>query len=305
MEEPIIFFGNERLATGVQTEAPTLKKLLDADYTIAAVVLNNEPTASRKQRKQEVAELAAQHNIPVYTPAKLKDILPELESYKAVAGVLVAYGKIVPQSVIDMFPAGIINIHPSLLPLHRGPTPLESVILDGNDKTGVSLMQLSRAMDAGNVYAYSEYDLTGSETKQQLADELIELGSEMLLATLPRIVKGEITGAPQDNSVATYDKLITKEDGILDFTKPAQQLEREVRAHYGWPQSRTLLHDHAVIVTAARAEAGEGEPGSLWREGKKLGIYTAKGVLIIERLKPAGKAEMTTEAFLNGYGKDL
>jgi methionyl-tRNA formyltransferase len=305
MEQPIIFFGNERLATGVSTEAPTLQKLIDKHYNIAAVVLNNEPTTSRKQRKLEVAELAKQHGIPVLMPAKLKDILPELKSYNAVAGVLVAYGKIVPESVIEIFPVGIVNIHPSLLPLHRGPTPLESVILDGSSKTGVSLMQLSKEMDAGKVYAYSEVELGGTESKQQLADELIEIGSEMLVATLPRIISGEIMGVPQDDSSATYDKLISKEDGILEWHKSAERLEREIRAYLGWPQSRTILGNRAVIITAAHAEAGEGTPGELWRSGKNLGVYTAKGVLMIDKLKPAGKGEMTAQAFLAGYGKDL
>jgi methionyl-tRNA formyltransferase len=305
MEQPIIFFGNERLATGVSTEAPTLQKLIDKHYNIAAVVLNNEPTTSRKQRKLEVAELAKQQGIPVLMPAKLKDILPELKSYNAVAGVLVAYGKIVPESVIEIFPVGIVNIHPSLLPLHRGPTPLESVILDGSSKTGVSLMQLSKEMDAGKVYAYSEVELGGTESKQQLADELIEIGSEMLVATLPRIISGEIMGVPQDDSSATYDKLISKEDGILEWHKSAERLEREIRAYLGWPQSRTILGNRAVIITAAHAEAGEGTPGELWRSGKNLGVYTAKGVLMIDKLKPAGKGEMTAQAFLAGYGKDL
>jgi methionyl-tRNA formyltransferase len=305
MEQPIIFFGNERLATGVSTEAPTLQKLIDKHYNIAAVVLNNEPTTSRKQRKLEVAELAKQHGIPVLMPAKLKDILPELKSYNAVAGVLVAYGKIVPESVIEIFPVGIVNIHPSLLPLHRGPTPLESVILDSSSKTGVSLMQLSKEMDAGKVYAYSEVELGGTESKQQLADELIEIGSEMLVATLPRIISGEIMGVPQDDSSATYDKLISKEDGILEWHKSAERLEREIRAYLGWPQSRTILGNRAVIITAAHAEAGEGTPGELWRSGKNLGVYTAKGVLMIDKLKPAGKGEMTAQAFLAGYGKDL
>jgi len=305
VDQPIIFFGNERLATGVSTTAPTLQKLIDAKYNVAAVVLKNEPAASRNQRKLEVAELAAKHDIPVLMPTKLKDILPELKNYNATVGVLVAYGKIVPESVIELFPAGIVNIHPSLLPLHRGPTPLESVILDGSDMTGVSLMQLAKEMDAGKVYAYSEFELDGTETKQRLADELIELGSEMLLATLPRIVSGEITGVPQDDARATYDKLISKEDGILDWNKPAEQLEREVRAYAGWPQSRTILGDHAVIITEAKAEGGEGTPGELWRSGKNLGVYTAKGVLMLHKLKPAGKGEMTIEDFLNGYGKDL
>jgi methionyl-tRNA formyltransferase len=305
MRERIIFFGNERLATGVSSNAPTIHKLLDAGYDVAAIVLKNEPTASRNIRRLEVAEIAEQKNIPLLMPSRLSEVLPELKQYNASAGILVAYGKMVPQSVIDAFPAGIVNIHPSLLPLHRGPTPLESVILNGEQRTGVSLMQLAKEMDAGRVYAYSAIDLDGTESKQFLADELLEIGSEMLLATLPRIISGEIVGAPQDEALATFDKLIAKEDGIIDWQKPAEQLEREVRAYLTWPQSRTILGDHAIILTQAHAEAGEGSPGEIWRSGKAIGVYTGKGILMIDKLKPAGKAEMAAESFLNGYGKGL
>lgn len=305
MATPIVFFGNERLATGVTTTAPTLQRLLENGYDVKAVVVHNEPTVSRKQRTQEVVILAEHNHIPVLAPDRLRDIEDELKSYQATVGVLAAFGKIVPQSIIDIFPAGIVNIHPSLLPLHRGPTPLESVMLDGSPKTGVSLMQLVKEMDAGPVYAYSEYELTGTESKQELADDLGSLGASMLTTLLPRIITGEVAGMPQDESNATYDKLITKEAGILDWHKPAEQLEREIRAYAEWPKCRTILGEHAVIVTSAHTEAGTGTPGKIWRSEKQLGVHCADGVLVLDQLKPAGKGEMTAEAFLNGYGKDL
>lgn len=301
MNDPIVFFGNERLATGVATSAPTLTALIEAGFNVVAVVSHNEDTASRKPRPLEVADVAKKHNIPVLLPSKPSEIIEQLKAYEPAAGVLVAYGKIVPQSVIDIFPAGIVNIHPSLLPLHRGPTPLESVILDGSKTTGVSLMRLSKEMDAGPVYAYSEYDLIGSETKQQLANELIELGSAMVVSLLPRIITGEVKGKPQDDTEATYDKLIKKEDGVLDWQKPAVRLEREVRAYAEWPKSRTILGGHAVIVTKAHVVVGVGEPGKIWKDGNKLGFYTSKDIFAIDSLKPAGKGEMSITAFLNGY----
>lgn len=305
MATPIVFFGNERLATGVTSSAPALQRLIESNYDIKAVVVHNEPTVSRKQRKQEVVMLAEHNHIPVLAPDKLRDITDELKSYQATVGVLAAFGKIVPQSIIDIFPAGIVNIHPSLLPLHRGPTPIESVMLDGSRKTGVSLMQLVKEMDAGPVYAYSEYELTGAESKQELADELGSLGASMLTTLLPRIITGDIAGMPQDDSKATYDKLITKEDGILDWSKTARQLEREIRTYAEWPKCRTMLGDHAVIVTEAHVEKGTGAPGQLWHSEKQLGVHCADGILVLDSLKPAGKGEMTAEAFLNGYGKDL
>ena len=174
-------------------------------------------------------------------------------------------------------------------------------------------MLLVEAMDEGPLLAVGEYDLTAGITTPKLTEDLIGLSYALLKDTLPKYLRGEVKSAPQEKVASivgysaepSYSRKLTKEDGILDWQKPAVQLAREIRAYLDWPKSRCVLGGHAVIITAARAEAGEGTPGELWRSGKSLGLYCAKGVLMIDRLKPAGKAEMTTEAFLNGYGQDL
>jgi methionyl-tRNA formyltransferase len=302
MQKPkVIFFGNERLATGVSTTAPTLQALVTAGYPVAAVVSHNEATTSRKLRTLEIAEVAKAHTIPVLLPEKPALIIEQLQAYQAEVGVLAAYGKIVPQSVIDIFPHGIINIHPSLLPKHRGPTPLESVILKGETETGVSVMGLVKAMDGGPVYAQARVALTGSETKQELADKLLGLGSGMILEVLEQIFSGTAKPLPQDDDQATFDELINKEDGLLDFNKPALQLEREVRAYIEWPKSRTIIAGKEVVITLAHVEGGSGEPGQIWKDGKKFGFYTTDGIFVIDELKPAGKGIMSAEAFLAGY----
>lgn len=298
----VLFFGNERLATGVTTSAPTLRALVAAGYSVPAVVVAQQATgSSRKSRELEIEAVAREHNIPVISRDNLNEAREQLASYNAEAAVLIAYGKIVPQHVIDIFPKGIINLHPSLLPQHRGPTPLESVILEGAAETGVSIMQLSAAMDAGPVYAQQTVPLSGQEDKQVLADQLAALGSQLIIENLPAILDGSLTASPQDNSQATYDNKIDKTDGQLDFTKPAMQLEREVRAFYGWPRSRATIGGTPVIITKAQASEGSGQPGSLYTENKNLGIYCAEGLLLIESLIPAGKKEMPVAAFLAGY----
>ena len=300
----IVFFGNERIATSTSTLCPTLQKLIIEGYDIAAVVVNHEESVSRNRRKLEIADLAARYKIPVLAPKRLRDIANELKNLAADAGILVAYGKMVPQYMIDIFQAGIINIHPSLLPLHRGSTPIESVILAGENQTGVSLMRLVSDMDAGPIYAYSIVALEGNESKQHLANELIEIGSEMLLATLPKIINKEITGAPQDPTLATFDQLITKQDGILDFSRPAAQLEREVRAYLGWPGSRTTIAGKDVVVTAVHVADNSLEnvdKKTIFVANKQLCIQAADGILVIDELKPAGKSAMSAAAFLAGY----
>lgn len=305
MSKTIVFFGNERIATGVTTHAPTLRGLIEAGYEVKAVVSNFEQGRSRKSRHLEIEEVCKEHNIPLILSEKPLDLLEQLEGYNAAAGVLIAYGKIVPQKLIDIFPRGIINIHPSLLPLHRGPTPLESVILDGSTKTGVSVMKLVKAMDAGPVYAQSEVELNGKETKQELADTLLSVGLAMLLEVLPGILDGSIIALPQDDESATYDSLISKDRGIIDWNKSAVTLEREIRAYAEWPRSRTTLAGKDVIITkahvAAESHLTQGRPGDIAPTGRNIAVTTSDGILHIERLQPAGKPEMTVQAFLAGY----
>lgn len=309
----LVFFGNERLATNVATDLPVLTMLVDEGYDIVAIVASDSGTTSRKQRALEVEEFAISHNIPYFSPKKLADVRDNLQKLQAQAGVLVAYGKMVPENIISLFPHGIINIHPSSLPKHRGPIPLEAVILDDSRETAVSLMALVRAMDAGPVYAQTTVELRGDETKQALADILGGIGSAMLRAMLPEILSGECVAKPQDDTAATYDARITKADGVLDFTKSALQLEREVRAYAGWPSSRAIVAGKDITVTTAHVEATNDSTRQMPSVGsistgtdrKSLRIQTNDGVLVIDHLKPAGKNEMSAAAFIAGYGKTI
>ncbi len=302
MSNKILFFGNERLATGVTTTAPTLGGLIDAGYKIAAVVVaQGEQGPSRKPRKLEVVELANKHKIPVLAPTRLSEIRGRLKEFKADAGVAVAYGKLIPGGIIDLFPAGILNIHPSLLPLHRGATPIESAILNGDKETGVSLMRLTTDLDSGPVYAQSKLML-GKQSKQEIADSLLAEGVKWLLKLLPAIIDGSAASpAPQYESLATFDKRISKQDGVIDCLQSAVQLEREIRAYAGWPRSRTVLGDKGVAITKVKVLDDIGTPGSIKAEKGRLVIFCKWGALEIESLIPAGKKEMSAEAFLAGY----
>lgn len=313
MSQPIktslVFFGNERLATGTTTDTPVLKALIQAGYPIAAVVSNYKPTNSRKNRPLEIETVAAQHHLPLLLPAKLSDIKHQLQAYGAQAGILVAYGKIIPESIISLFPRGIINIHPSLLPLHRGPVPVESVILNGETKTGVSLMQLAKQMDAGPIFAQSHLTLSGHETKQQLADTLLTLGKDMLLKHLPAILAGTLKPQAQDDTQATYDRLILKSDGQVDWSEPANTIERQIRAYLGWPGSRTTLNNAEAIITAVHLQPEPATtpipsslPGTAYKTTtSELAVITGRHNLIIDRLKPAGSRDMTARDFLAGH----
>jgi methionyl-tRNA formyltransferase len=303
MSKRILFFGNERLATGVHSSVPTLQALIANGYEVAAIVAAQAPIGqSRQQRQLEIEAIAQQNSIPLLTPTDLTAASHQLANFDAEAAVLIAYGKIVPEAILGLFSRGIINIHPSLLPLHRGSAPIENVILNSEAQTGVSLIHLSAKMDAGPIYAQKTVTLNGSETKQSLADQLSTIGTGMVLEYLPKVLDGSLTPTPQNEPDATYDRHITKADSKLDWNKPAVRLEREVRAYYGWPRSKTTLFNKDIIVTKARVIDGPaGKPGTTWLENRELGVHTSEGILAIGRLIPAGKSEMTAAAFLAGY----
>ena len=303
----ILFFGNERLATGVETQLPVIKALVSNGYNIGAIIISpqHSKTSSRNPRKLEIADFAKKHKIPLLEPSPLRSAVAQLREYGAVAAVLAAYGKMVPQEVIDLFPRGIINLHPSLLPMHRGPTPIESAILSGDTKTGVSLMQLVSEMDAGPVFYQEELLLSGSEQKQELADRLGKLGAESLIRLLPGIISGELTPTPQQG-LPSYDKRLEAAFAPLDAKKPALILEREIRAFKGWPRSRLNVGTETVIVTSAHVmPKSTYEAGQIFSHNGSLAVATSEGTLIIERLIPAGGKEMSAQDYLLGHPLQL
>jgi methionyl-tRNA formyltransferase len=267
---PIVFFGNEKLATGIPAVQPLIREAAErAGFQIEKIVTGR---------------------------------LSELGSHKSKLAVLAAYGRIIPQTVLDQFPLGILNVHPSLLPAHRGPTPIEQTILDGVVKTGVSIMHLTAGMDEGPVYKQKTVHLKGRETKSELTKQLHQLGAEMIAEVLPAIAEGTLQPRNQSHpDRATYSHKLSKEDGVMDWHKSAEQLEREVRAFAGWPNSRTTLAGKDVIITEAAVVSLDGEPGSTIVEGRRLIVACKEGALEIIKLKPSGKNEMTGQAFLAGY----
>lgn len=295
MSKTLIFFGNERLVSGLpSTDAPILRALIDAGYIIKAVVSHHTDSQSRSNRPLEVAIVAAEHNIPVLLPNRPSDIIDELRAFSADAGILVAYGRIISQDVIDLFPHGIINLHPSLLPMYRGPTPIESAILRGDTETGVSIMALSAGMDEGPIYAQARVSIDGQEDKFDLYATLAERGKDLLLETLPAILSGDLVPAPQDNQAATYSSLLTKSDGLLDpRTIDAAQAERHVRAYLGYPKSKVYIEGHTVTILKAHISTQKNTPlDILCRDGAFLSI---------DRLMTPNGKSVGADDFIRGY----
>jgi methionyl-tRNA formyltransferase len=296
MSEPIVFFGSGPVA------AESLR-LLAEDFEVEAVV--TKPRAAHHKGDVPVLALAEELGLPIKTAANRSELdsLFADKPFKSRVGVLIDFGIIVSRKVIDYFPLGIVNSHFSILPEWRGADPITFAVLSGQPQTGVSLMLLVEAMDEGPLLAYGEHYLSPTITTPELTDYLIKLSHALLCDTLPKYVTEGAKGAPQDitERQVSYSRKLTKEDSILDWQKPAVQLEREIRAFTGWPKSRTSFGDLDVVITKAHVIDAAGEPGETSVIEKQPVVYCAHQALALDSLKPAGKKEMTGEAFLAGY----
>ena len=295
LSNTIVFFGSGPVA------AKSLV-LLAERFTIEAVV--TKPRARHHKGDVPVIEQAERLRLPITTtPTKqtLDDIFAG-KPFSSQIAVLIDFGIIVSQKVIDYFPLGIINSHFSLLPEWRGADPITFSILGGQKKTGVSLMVLTAGMDEGPLLGYGEYPLSPSITTPQLTDDLIALSDALITTILPKYICGEIVPQPQNPSVIpTLSRKLTKADGVIDWQKPATQIEREIRAFIEWPKSHAIFAGMSVIITAAHVADASGQPGTTVIINKQLIIYCGQHALAIDRLKPANKKEMDVQAFLAGY----
>lgn len=285
----IIFFGTEDYSLS------TLQALVDSGTEIAAVVTKPDAPRGRghKLTQPPVKEFAITHNIPVWQPNKLIEIIDDIRQLQPVAGVLVAYGKIIPQRVIDLFNPGIINLHPSLLPKWRGPSPIEAVIANQDAETGISIMQLEAGMDSGPVYIQKTVPLSGNESKLDLYNSLFSLGNQTLINSLPDILSGRLVPTPQDDQQATYCSLLSKEMSQLNpETMTSAEANAHVRAHLGFPRSRLQLNDNSLIITQAHVSPlAEHDLSIKFKDGQFLTVD--------ELIAPSGKT-MAAKAYLNG-----
>lgn len=297
MEKPeIVFFGSGPVA------AKSLELLAD-NFTVAAVV--TKPKPEHHHGDFPVISAAKRLGLTLHEVRNRKELseLIATNPFQTDAAVLIDFGIIVSQDVIDYFPKGIVNAHFSLLPEWRGADPITFAVLSGQPTTGVSLMLLVEAMDEGPLLAFGEMALTKDITTPILTDKLIVLSHELLVRELPEYLAGN--RAPQEQSATgrqvSYSRKLTKQDGILDFHKSATELERQIRAFAEWPKSSTKLADIDVIITQASAATLELESGKILVQDKRLYIGCAEGSLEVLELKPAGRSTMTAGAFLAGY----
>jgi len=294
--ETIVFFGSGPVA------AASLR-LLHKWITIEAVV--TKPRPAHHRGPVPVLEVCEELGLPVHT-AENKKQLDELfaaAEFQSRLGILIDFGIIISPSVINYFPLGIVNSHFSVLPEWRGADPITFAILSGQEQTGVSIMLLTEGMDEGPLLCYGEYEMRAPLTTPQLTHDLINLSDALLQHEIPRYLAGETHGVSQDltGREVSYSRKLTKQDGDIDWAKPAAQIEREIRAFIEWPKSRAHLGSLDVIITKAHVVDASGAPGTITVADKLPVVHCGEQALALDALKPAGKKEMTGQAFLAGY----
>jgi methionyl-tRNA formyltransferase len=249
-----------------------------------------------------VDEEAARLDVPVVLrPRRLRELasVAELVALDPALLVLADYGQIVPQALLDV-PLGALNLHPSLLPRHRGASPIPATILAGDERTGVTLMRMDAGLDTGPIIAVREVDLTGTETAPELEAALAEEAADLLAARLAGWTRGGLEARPQPAEGATLTRPLRREDGRLDPTRAAVELERQVRAYQPWPGSWLETPSGRLTVWAAQPRAGDGLPGELVPSGTGLGLATAQGVLDLLEVQPAGGRRMSGAELVRG-----
>lgn len=292
MAAKIIYFGNEQLAQGIKPKTPIFDALVDAGYEICALILTNAHT----RQPFAIAKRAEKLGIPTYYTKNNAEINEIIAKYQPEIGVLSAFGKIIKDETIAAFPRGILNIHPSLLPKYRGTTPIESVFLNNDAETGVSVMRLAHDMDAGNILAQESVKVTPETTKQSLYESLSTIGAKLLVDVLPAALAGKADERAQDESAATFTKPLDKSMSQLKpEEKSAQTLLNEIRAFAGFPKSKATLLDTPCTITEAHiADQATNAIDLLCSDGKYL---------VIDRLIPENSKPMDAKSFINGHKK--
>lgn len=286
---------------------PALKALLDSGkYEVPGVITQPDKPAGRdlKPRASAIKQLALERGIPIHQPPKLRDAasLEILRGMQPDVMVVVAYGQILPKSVLELPRLGCLNLHASLLPRHRGASPIHSAILAGDQKTGMSVMYMDEGLDTGDVLLEESLDITPQETTGELHDRLADLAAPCLLRALDLLETGNAPRHPQVAGTATYAPKLKKADGFLDWQKPASDIARRVRAMSPWPGAFARIQGQVLKIHAVSESPASGAPGSvLQADANGLVVACGEGALVLSSVQLEGRKRLPTAEFLRGF----
>ncbi len=296
----VVFMGTPDFAV------PVLEKLI-LNTKVVLVVSQPDKCVGRKRElvPTPIKKKALEYNIPVFQPEKVKFDYEEIVLARPDIIITCAYGQIIPKVLLDLPRLGCINVHASLLPYLRGGAPLHHAIIDGYKETGVTIMYMDEAMDTGDIISTVTYPLKDTDTVGTVHDNLMEMGANLLMETLPSIIKGTNKRIKQDNSKATYAYNISRSDEHLDFSGSGVLVERKVRGLNPWPLANTLFDDEEIKIISGYFVLGKSIPKKINVVTKdSLGIGCSDGIYYVTALKPSGKKVMDIKSYLNGMDKD-
>jgi methionyl-tRNA formyltransferase len=289
----IVFLGTPEFSSIV------LDKLIKNNYRPVLVITAPDKPVGRKKiiTPSATKVLSQKYKIPVLQPNKINDINTKIKDLKPDLGIVVAYKQIIPKDILSIPKYGFLNIHPSLLPKYRGPAPIQTALLNGDKKTGVTIILIDAEMDHGKIVSNINYQIKDNIIFEELSNDLAELSAELLIATIPKYINKEIQPKEQDESKVSFTKIIKKEDGEIDLSKSAQEIERQVRAFNPWPGSFFFLKKKGkkIRIKILEAYASESE------NPHKVSLKCKKDYLVINKLQQEGKKPLLAEEFKKGF----
>lgn len=300
----VLYFGTPRFAV------PTLELILQSSHTVVGVVTQPDRPRGRGHHvtASPVKAVALTHGLPVLQPTRMKDDewLDQVRALGADIGVVAAYGRILPQTLLDIPPRGLVNVHASLLPRWRGAAPIHRAVIAGDAITGVTIMRVVLALDAGPMLATVDTQIEAHDTSETLEERLAAAGGRLLVETLDQLTAGPVPEIPQDESLVTYAERLQRAESAIDWTRPAQQIDRQIRGLQPWPLAvghlagRAVGLLHSAVVSASHEAAA---PGTVMlASGDDVHVACGQGVLALTRVKPEGRRPMAARDFLNGGG---
>lgn len=296
----VVFMGTPDIA------ATCLKEILADGFDVVGVYTQPDRPKGRGMKlvASPVKEVALAHNLPVFQPEHFREdeTVQQLKALQPDVVAVVAYGRILPQRVLDLAPKGFINIHASVLPQYRGSAPYQWAVLDGLTETGVTAMYLCREMDAGDMIDVAKTPIGPDETAGELLDRLAELGAKLLSKTLCRVEAGEATATPQDHTLATYAPMLDKSMCPIDWTKTAQQIHNQVRGLHPWPVATAELAGTKFKIHATAVLEGSGKPGTIVGLSKTgLQVACGEGIIEVRSLQAEGGKRMSAPDYFRGH----
>jgi methionyl-tRNA formyltransferase len=298
----IVFFGTPRFAV------PTLQTLIASRHPVCGVVTQPDRPRGRGHNVSEspVKAVALGHGLPVFQPARLRDpgVADAIAAWRPDLGVVAAYGKLVPEFLLHIPQHGMINVHASLLPKYRGAAPVHRAVIDGERETGVTIMRVVKALDAGGMLAKVTRPIGPDETSDAVERDLAELGARLLVTVVDQIAAGAVREDPQDDAASTYAPRLIKEEGLIDWTLRSSDIHNRVRGLHPWPHAYTYLDAHRLIILTTHVDQAstDAAPGTIVDVAREA-LYVAtggSGRIAIEQVQPEGKRPMAIRDYLAG-----